>query len=208
MTQCFWHSSIFFVSLCCMRPLARAAAGHPRHARRTCRQSSRPARTDALLARFRRQRPLRGGSLLVTIFGRRDCAARRHHRTRQPDRARAAVRLDRAARAHRDRPAGERAMGRARSAAAAPATTASPPTAARASPKRRSASTARRRDSWNGQWTLVIFPPSLRGCATQLREELTWLGFGELTRGCSHTRRTSEDTDARARSRSSNRRAK
>ena len=26
-------------------------------------------RTDALVARFRRQRPLRGGSLLITIFG-------------------------------------------------------------------------------------------------------------------------------------------
>ena len=57
------------------------------------------------------------------------------------------------------------------------------PRHARASPKRRSESTARHRRTWNGEWTLVIFPRTLGAARDELREELTWLGFGQLTSG-------------------------
>jgi phenylacetic acid degradation operon negative regulatory protein len=35
---------------------------------------------------------------------------------------------------------------------------------------------------WNGEWTLVILPRST-GAAGDLREELSWLGFGQITSG-------------------------
>ena len=34
---------------------------------------------------------------------------------------------------------------------------------------------------WNGEWTLVIFPRSLGAARDDLREELSWLGFGQIT---------------------------
>jgi phenylacetic acid degradation operon negative regulatory protein len=36
---------------------------------------------------------------------------------------------------------------------------------------------------WNGEWTLVIFPRTSGAARDELREELTWLGFGQLTSG-------------------------
>ena len=38
-------------------------------------------------------------------------------------------------------------------------------------------------DSWNGQWTLVMVPPSQNRLRDQLRDELSWLGFGEVRSG-------------------------
>ncbi|MGH8187560.1 MAG: PaaX family transcriptional regulator, partial [Steroidobacteraceae bacterium] len=37
--------------------------------------------------------------------------------------------------------------------------------------------------SWNGEWTLVIVPKLPKQARESLREELTWLGFGQLTSG-------------------------
>lgn len=37
--------------------------------------------------------------------------------------------------------------------------------------------------SWDGEWTLVLIPPSLKKNRSSLREELGWLGFGQLSPG-------------------------
>ncbi|HKU15669.1 MAG TPA: phenylacetic acid degradation operon negative regulatory protein PaaX [Steroidobacteraceae bacterium] len=139
-------------------------------------------RTDALVARFRRQQPLRGGSLLVTILG--DAIAprggvialgslielarpfgitERHVRTAigrlANDQWVSSQRIGRASfytlTAH----------GRARFAEATQRIYGAMPA------------------EWDGEWTLVILPRSARSARDGLREELTWLGFGQLTSG-------------------------
>lgn len=37
--------------------------------------------------------------------------------------------------------------------------------------------------SWEGQWTLLILPPATGGRRQDLREDLRWLGFGQLSPG-------------------------
>lgn len=134
---------------------------------------------DTLLRRFRTQQPVRGGSLLLTLFG--DAIAPRGGRAMlgslialaQPfglsERlVRTAVgRLategwlvaDRHGRRSQYRltEAGERlfaeATRRIYRAHSAP---------------------------WDGRWTLVVLPPSGQQPRRELREELRWLGFGEL----------------------------
>jgi phenylacetic acid degradation operon negative regulatory protein len=133
-----------------------------------------------LVARFRRQRPLRGGSLIVTIFGdsimpRGGAAAlgslielsrpfglnERLVRT-------AAARLakDGWLEGHR---AGKRSEyrlspdGRERFAEATKRIYSQPDCA------------------WSGRWTLIVLPPMGASERKEIREELTWRGFGELS---------------------------
>ncbi len=139
-------------------------------------------RTDALLARFRRQRPLRGGSLLVTILG--DAIAPRGGVIALAsliELARPFGITDRHVRTAIGRLANEQWVSSQRSGRVSfyRLTNHGRARFAEATQRIYGAAPA----DWNGEWTLVIFPRSLRAARDDLREELTWLGFGQLTNG-------------------------
>jgi phenylacetic acid degradation operon negative regulatory protein len=138
-----------------------------------------PPAVRGLLRHFRTQRPLRGGSLLITIFG--DAIAPRGGAVTLGSLIRLAApfglteRLVRTsvARLAREgwleaRRAGRRSEYRLTRSGAA-----------------RFAEATRRiygenpRD-WDGQWTLVLLPAATRRGA-QIRQDLRWRGFGQLT---------------------------
>ena len=140
------------------------------------------ARTHALVRRFQRQRPLRAGSLLVTILG--DAIAPRGGMIAlaslidlaQPfGLTHRLVRTSIGRLAQEDWVSSER-RGRASYYSLTP------------NGKARFAEATERiysaaPDIWNGEWTLVFIPPSLRAVRETVRDELRWLGFGELTSG-------------------------
>lgn len=139
-------------------------------------------RAEALVARFRRQRPLRGGSLLVTILG--DAIAPRGGVIALGsliDLARPFGITDRHVRTAISRLANEQWVTSQRSGRVSfyRLTTHGRARFAEATQRIYGAAPA----EWNGEWTLVIFPRSSRGARGDLREELTWLGFGQLTSG-------------------------
>src|ERR1700723_3109314 len=133
-----------------------------------------------LAARFRRQRPLRGGSLIVTLFGDSimprggtialgsliDLAAPFGLNERL-------VRTATARLAHDGWLEGRRAgklseyhlskNGRARFAEATKRIYSEPDTA------------------WSGRWTLIVVPPMRAAERNGIREELVWRGFGEIS---------------------------
>jgi phenylacetic acid degradation operon negative regulatory protein len=134
-----------------------------------------PAAVGTLLRQFRAQRPLRGGSLLITLFG--DAIAPRGGAVTLGSLIRLAApfglteRLVRTsvARLARDgwleaRRAGRRSEYRL----------------SRGGAKRFAQATRRIYGAspalWDGRWTLVVVPAG----ATRLREELKWLGFGQV----------------------------
>lgn len=140
------------------------------------------ARTHALVARFRRQRPLRGGSLLVTILG--DAIAPRGGTIALASLIKLAMPFgltERLVRTSIGRLANEEwvsfersgrasfysltAKGRARFAEATQRIYGAPP------------------QDWDGLWTMAIVPPTLKSRRDDLREELLWLGFGQITPG-------------------------
>jgi phenylacetic acid degradation operon negative regulatory protein len=134
----------------------------------------------ALVARYRRQRPLRGGSLIVTLFGDSilprggtialgsliDLAAPFGLNERL-------VRTATARLAHDGWLEGRRAgklseyhlskNGRARFAEATKRIYSEPDTA------------------WSGRWTLIVVPPMRAAERNEIREELVWRGFGEIS---------------------------
>jgi phenylacetic acid degradation operon negative regulatory protein len=133
-----------------------------------------------LVARFRRQRPLRGGSLIVTIFG--DSIMPRGGAVALGSLIALAApfglneRLVRTATARLAKDgwlAGHRAGklseyhlsrdGRERFAEATRRIYSAPDT------------------EWSGRWTLVVLPPMRAAERNELKEELIWRGFGELT---------------------------
>jgi phenylacetic acid degradation operon negative regulatory protein len=139
-------------------------------------------RTNALVARFRRQRPLRGGSLLVTILG--DAIAPRGGTIALGSLIRLAMPFgltERLVRTSIGRLANEQwvsfersgrasfysltAHGRARFAEATQRIYGAPP------------------QDWDGLWTVVIVPPGLKRLRDDLRDEMLWLGFGQITPG-------------------------
>ncbi len=133
-----------------------------------------------LLARFRRQRPLRGGSLIVTIFG--DALMPRGGAVTLGSLIALAEpfglneRLVRTAAARlakegwlQARRAGKLSEyhlssdGRERFAEATKRIYSEP-------------------DSpWSGRWTVIVLPPMRAADRKELKEELTWRGFGELS---------------------------
>ena len=134
---------------------------------------------QALLRHFRAQRPLRGGSLLITIFG--DSIAPRGGAVTLGSLIRLAAtfglteRLVRTsvARLARDgwltaRRAGRRSEYRLTSTGA----------------ERFAAATRRiygeNPRAWDGEWTLLLLPAPVRRAA-DVCQELRWLGFGQLT---------------------------
>ena len=138
-------------------------------------------RTDALVARFRRQKPLRGGSLLVTMLG--DAIAPRGGVIALAsliELARPFGITDRHVRTAIGRLANEQWVSSQRSGRVSfyQLTNHGRARFAEATQRIYGASPAQ----WNGEWTLVILPRS-SGAAGDLREELSWLGFGQITSG-------------------------
>ena len=137
---------------------------------------------EALLRRFQSQRPLRGGSLLLTVFG--DAIAPRG----------GAVSLGSLiALAH---PFGlaERLVRTSVARLATEGWLAATRHGRRSEYRltengRKLFAEATRRiygvnpSSWEGQWTLAVVPPSAGHARRNLREELRWLGFGQLSPG-------------------------
>ena len=133
-----------------------------------------------LVARFRRQRPLRGGSLIVTLFG--DAIMPRGGAVALGSLIALAApfglneRLVRTATARlakdgwlEGRRAGKLSEyrlshdGRERFAEATKRIYGEPDAA------------------WSGRWTLVVLPPMRAAARKELKEEMIWRGFGEIT---------------------------
>jgi phenylacetic acid degradation operon negative regulatory protein len=144
-------------------------------------QTTLIAAAAALVARFRRQRPLRGGSLIVTIFG--DSIMPRGGAIALGSLIHIASpfglneRLVRTATARLanegwldSRRAGNRSEYRLS-----------------AGGRVRFAEATRRiydvQAEWSGRWSLVVLPPMRAADRRRLREELTWNGFGEVAAG-------------------------
>src|SRR5580692_10910633 len=134
----------------------------------------------SLVARFRRQRPLRGGSLIVTLFGDSimprggtialgsliDLAAPFGLNERLVRTATARLAHDGWLEGHRAGKLSEYRLskhGRARFAEATKRIYSEPDTL------------------WSGRWTVIVLPPMRAAERRELREELVWRGFGELS---------------------------
>src|SRR3984957_6619660 len=136
----------------------------------------------SLLRHFHRQRPIRGGSLLITIFG--DSIAPRGGVVSLGSLISLAHPFgltERLVRTSVARLAGDgwllaRRDGRRSEYRITPTGRDPFPEATRriygAIP-----------DSWGGQWTLLILPPANGGRRQDVREELRWLGFGQVSPG-------------------------
>ncbi len=138
-----------------------------------------PAAVRALLRRFRAQRPLRGGSLLITIFG--DAIAPRAAAVTLGSLIRLAApfglterlvrtSVARLARdgwlaAHRSGRRSEYRLTRSGAERFAEATR----RIYGESPK-----------AWDGKWTLLLVPPGRSPRRLRARDDLKWLGFGRL----------------------------
>ena len=141
-----------------------------------------PRRVATLLAAFRRQRPLRGGSLIVTVFG--DALAPRGGAIALGSLidlmapfglTERLVRTSVARLVHEDWLASRRlgrrseyrlsARGRARFVEATARIYSGPP------------------GPWNGAWTLVVLPGGAAAGRDAVRRQLRWIGFGELAAG-------------------------
>jgi phenylacetic acid degradation operon negative regulatory protein len=133
-----------------------------------------------LVARFRRQRPLRGGSLIVTVFGDSilprggaialgslfALAAPFGLNERLVRTATARLAKDGWLESRRAGKLSEYRLSRAGRERFAEAT-------------RRIYSAAD--GDWSGRWTLVVLPPMRAAERKELREDLVWRGFGELS---------------------------
>src|SRR5450755_2582255 len=133
-----------------------------------------------LVARFRRQRPLRGGSLIVTLFGDSimprggaialgsliDLAAAFGLNERLVRTATARLAHDGWLESRRAGKLSEYHLsknGRARFAEATKRIYSEPDT------------------KWSGRWTLLVVPPMRAAERNKIREELVWRGFGEIS---------------------------
>jgi phenylacetic acid degradation operon negative regulatory protein len=152
------------------------------HASTAAASSSAAASIAAaeLVARFRRQRPLRGGSLIVTIFGDSimprggavalgsliDLTAPFGLNERLVRTATARLAKDGWLEGRRAGKLSEYHLspdGRERFAEATKRIYSAPDT------------------EWSGRWTLAVLPPMSAAERKELREELIWRGFGELS---------------------------
>src|SRR5688500_10808158 len=131
------------------------------------------ARTNALVARFRRQRPLRGGSLLVTILG--DSIAPRGGSIALGSLIGLAAPLgltDRLVRTSIGRLANEDWVSFERSGRVSFYSLTAHGRARFAEATQRIYGAAPR--DWAGLWTLVVVPPALKTVRDDLRDELLW----------------------------------
>jgi phenylacetic acid degradation operon negative regulatory protein len=135
------------------------------------------AATQALLRRLHDQQPLRGGSLIITLFG--DAIAPRGGVITLGSLIRVAgvFRLtERLVRTSVARLANEGWLAARRVGRQSEYSLAARGDFAEATRR----IYGRPLQRWSGQWTLVILPP---GVGTRAREELRWLGFGQLSAG-------------------------
>ena len=137
---------------------------------------------DALIRKFRRQRPIRGGSLLITIFG--DSIAPRGGTITLGSLISLAQPFGLAERLVRT------SVGRLASDGWLVARRDGRRSEYQLTPsgQNRFADATRRiygviPDSWDGQWTLLLLPPTNGGRRQDLRDELRWLGFGQISPG-------------------------
>jgi phenylacetic acid degradation operon negative regulatory protein len=141
-----------------------------------------PAAATTLLRQFRRQRPVRGGSLLITIFG--DAIAPRGGAVTlgslislaQPFGLTERLVRTSVARLARDGWLVARRDGRRSEYRLTP------------TGQDRFAEATRRiygeiPQSWDGLWTLIILAPATGRRRQEIRDELRWLGFGQLSPG-------------------------
>ncbi|MGH8299554.1 MAG: phenylacetic acid degradation operon negative regulatory protein PaaX [Steroidobacteraceae bacterium] len=157
---------------------------------------------ETLLRRFQGQRPLRGGSLLMTIFG--DAIAPRGGAVTLGsliDLARPFGLAERLVRTSVARLAAEGWLTATRHGRRSEYRLTE-------SGRKLFAEATRRiygvgPSSWTGQWTIAVLPPSggdsVRAAASRrnVREELRWLGFGQLSPGvCAHPACTLEEARA------------
>ncbi|MBI4696475.1 MAG: phenylacetic acid degradation operon negative regulatory protein PaaX [Gammaproteobacteria bacterium] len=140
------------------------------------------AETAALIRRFRRQRPVRAGSLIVTIFG--DAIAPRGGE----------IALGSLIELTTPFGLNERLVRTSVSRLIAAGWLASTRVGRRSlyaltpcGRERFAAATLRiygqNPETWPGRWTLVVFGPNLGPRREQIRDELAWLGFGQLAPG-------------------------
>ena len=150
--------------------------------------------THSLVTKFRRQRPIRSGSLLITLFG--DAIAPRGGAVTLGSLIRLAAPFgltDRLVRTSVGRLAQEGWLasnregrqseylltehGKSRFAEATQRIYAEGP------------------HSWDGGWTLLLLPPGPRARHKRIREEMQWLGFGQIGLGVlAHPSRSVADT--------------
>jgi phenylacetic acid degradation operon negative regulatory protein len=138
--------------------------------------------TRALASRFRRQRPLRAGSLLVTILG--DAIVPRGGVIALAsliELARPFGLTERLVRTSIGRLANEDWVASQRSGRLSYYSLT--PTGADRFAEATQRIYAAPSDAWSGEWTLAILAPGAKGARDAVRRELTWLGFGELTPG-------------------------
>jgi phenylacetic acid degradation operon negative regulatory protein len=162
-------------------------------------RSTGAAITAGLLQRFRRQTPLRGGSLLITIFGdaiapRGGCIALASliALARPFGLTERLVRTS-VARLAQDGWLTSQRQGRVSFYRLTPVGLTRFAEATRRiyteSPK-----------SWNRRWTLILLPSQLGAARDRVREELAWLGFGQVSPGVlAHPARGLDDTRERLR---------
>jgi phenylacetic acid degradation operon negative regulatory protein len=138
-----------------------------------------PAPLRRLLTHFRSQRPLRGGSLLLTIFG--DAIAPRGGAVTLASLIRLAAPFgltERLVRTAAARLAREGWLAAARSGRRSEYRLSAKGAARFAEATQRIYGIAT--PQWDGHWTLLVLPQGRRRPA-RLREELRWLGFGQLS---------------------------
>lgn len=141
-----------------------------------------PDPVDSLIRKFHRQTPIRGGSLLITIFG--DAIAPRGGVITLGSLISLAEPFGLAERLVRT------SVGRLASEGWLVARREGRLSEYRLTPtgQNRFAEATRRiygaiPDSWDGQWTLLLLPPGNGSRRQEMREDLRWLGFGEVSPG-------------------------
>jgi phenylacetic acid degradation operon negative regulatory protein len=137
---------------------------------------------ETLVGKFRRQRPIRGGSLLITIFG--DAIAPRGGAITLGSLISLAQPFgltERLVRTSVARLAGDEWLVARRDGRRSEYRLT-------AAGRNRFAEATRRiygeiPRTWDGQWTLLILPPGIGGRPQDVRDELRWLGFGQVSPG-------------------------
>jgi phenylacetic acid degradation operon negative regulatory protein len=145
-------------------------------------QSAIPDPVAALLRQFRRQRPIRGGSLLITIFG--DSIVPRGGAVTLGSLISLAQPFgltERLVRTSVARLAGDGWLVARRDGRRSEYSITSTGRDRFAAATRRIYGTIP--DSWDGQWTLLVLPPANGARRQDIRNELRWLGFGQVSPG-------------------------
>jgi len=149
--------------------------------------------TRTLVSRFRRQRPMRGGSLIITIFG--DAVSPRGGAVTLGSLIALAQPFgltERLVRTSVARLANENWLVARREGRLSEYQLSAHGRSSFADATRRIYAAAP--PPWNGAWTLVLLPPAKAAVRDRLRKELEWLGFGQPTPGVfAHPARSARD---------------